>query len=49
MATSDAGVALLSRMAGRHVTISGVLTSPDTGNQRPDNMMMLDPVVKPAG
>ena len=49
VATSDVGITLLSRMVGQHVTISGVLTGPDTGNQPPDNMMMLDPVVRPAG
>ena len=48
-ATSVKAAAALNKMIGQHVTISGMLTSPDTTNQPPDNMMMFDPTVEPAG
>lgn len=38
----------IAGMVGRHVTISGVLDTPDNGNQPPDNMMMFAPAIRPA-
>ncbi len=45
--TSAAGASALNNLVGRHVAISGELTSPDNGNQPPDPMMMFDPAVRP--
>ena len=45
--TSAAADTALTRMIGRHVTISGEVTSPETSDQPPDAMMMFDPAVTP--
>ena len=39
---------VLMKMVGQHVAVTGQVDSPDNGNQPPDNMMMFDPVVRPA-
>jgi hypothetical protein len=44
----DAAKKLLA-MAGKHITVTGEVGSPDNGNQPSDAMMIFDPVVKPAG
>ena len=46
--TSEAGARQLTALVGRHVTATGTVTSPETGNQPPDAMMMFDPVIAAA-
>ena len=46
--SSDDASRQLKAMVGRHVTATGVVASPDNGNQPPDVMMMFDPVIGPA-
>ena len=48
VATSAPRAAALDKMIGRHLAITGQVTSPDFATQPPDAMMMSDPAVEPA-
>lgn len=45
--TSRGANAALLKTVGKHVTVSGTVESPQSGNSPPDPMMINDPVIRP--
>ena len=45
VATRDGVERTLARFSGKHVVVSGVLTSPDNGDQPPESMLIFDPTL----